>query len=222
MVCSTLGERINSMLFERTALSKNPEHLSTYNLTIEQGTAFAKLQTNGKLTMPDDEHQLELYKRTIELLTNKGFHHYEISNFARPGKESKHNITYWENTNTLGLGAGASSYINGTRFKNINLPAHYIRQVKEEKTAVEHSETLEPRQAMGETIMLGLRLLKGISIHQFERRFQVSFTNLFKKKDIEEINQKYLKGVKFIYVDSMTEVIDNAMTNRKVLNHKVI
>jgi len=173
------------------ALEKNPEHLSTYNLTIEQGTAFSKLQSNGKLIMPEDDHQLELYKKTIERLTKKGLHHYEISNFARQGKECKHNITYWKNTNTLGLGAGASSYINGTRFKNINLPAHYIRQVKEEKIAVEHSEPLEPRQAMGETIMLGLRLLKGISIHQFERRFQVSFINLF-KNIIHSLKEKEL------------------------------
>tara|TARA_B100002049_G_scaffold225685_1_gene197934 strand:+ start:406 stop:1548 length:1143 start_codon:yes stop_codon:yes gene_type:complete len=182
------------------ALEKNPEHLSTYNLTIEQGTAFSKLQSNGKLIMPDDDHQLELYKRTIERLTKKGFHHYEISNFARRGKECKHNITYWENKNTLGLGAGASSYMNGTRFKNINLPAHYIRQVKEKKIAVEHRETLEPRQAMGETIMLGLRLLQGISIHQFEKRFQISFINLFrniisalKEKELVIIEKDYLR-----------------------------
>ena len=182
------------------ALEKNPEHLSTYNLTIEQGTAFSKLQSNGKLIMPDDDHQLELYKRTIERLTKKGFHHYEISNFARRGKECKHNITYWENKNTLGLGAGASSYMNGTRFKNINLPAHYIRQVKEKKIAVEHSETLEPRQAMGETIMLGLRLLQGISIHQFEKRFQISFINLFRniisalrEKELVIIEKDYLR-----------------------------
>ncbi len=182
------------------ALEKNPEHLSTYNLTIEQGTAFSKLQSNGKLIMPDDDHQLELYKRTIERLTKKGFHHYEISNFARRGKECKHNITYWENKNTLGLGAGASSYINGTRFKNINLPAHYIRQVKDKKIAVEHSETLEPRQAMGETIMLGLRLLQGISIHQFEKRFQISFINLFrniisalKERELVIIEKDYLR-----------------------------
>ena len=195
------------------ALEKNPEHLSTYNLTIEQGTAFSKLQSNGKLIMPDDAHQLELYKRTIERLTKKGFHHYEISNFARRGKECKHNITYWENKNTLGLGAGASSYMNGTRFKNINLPAHYIRQVKEKKIAVEHSETLEPRQAMGETIMLGLRLLQGISIHQFEKRFQISFINLFrniisslKEKELVIIEKDYLrlsqKGL--FWADSVT------------------
>ena len=195
------------------ALEKNPEHLSTYNLTIEQGTAFSKLQSNGKLIMPDDDHQLELYKKTIERLTKKGFHHYEISNFARRGKECKHNITYWENKNTLGLGAGASSYMNGTRFKNINLPAHYIRQVKEKKIAVEHSETLELRQAMGETIMLGLRLLQGISIPQFEKRFQISFINLFrniisalKEKELVIIEKDYLrlsqKGL--FWADSVT------------------
>ena len=195
------------------ALEKNPEHLSTYNLTIEQGTAFSKLQSNGKLIMPDDDHQLELYKKTIERLTKKGFHHYEISNFAHRGKECKHNITYWENKNTLGLGAGASSYMNGTRFKNINLPAHYIRQVKEKKIAVEHSETLELRQAMGETIMLGLRLLQGISIHQFEKRFQISFINLFrniisalKEKELVIIEKDYLrlsqKGL--FWADSVT------------------
>ena len=177
------------------ALEKNPEHLSTYNLTIEQGTAFSKLQTHGKLIMPENEHQLELYKKTIERLTKRGFHHYEISNFARQGKECKHNIAYWENTNTLGLGAGASSYINGTRFKNINLPAHYIRQVKDKKTAIEHTETLEPRQAMGEAIMLGLRQLKGISIHQFERRFQVSFIDLF-KNIINSLKEKELILIK--------------------------
>ena len=195
------------------ALEKNPEHLSTYNLTIEQGTAFSKLQSNGKLIMPEDGHQLELYKKTIERLTKKGFHHYEISNFARQGKECKHNITYWKNTNTLGLGAGASSYMNGTRFKNINLPAHYIRQVKEKKIAVEHSETLEPHQAMGETIMLGLRLLQGISIHQFEKRFQISFIKLFrniisalKEKELVIIEKDYLrlsqKGL--FWADSVT------------------
>ena len=141
--------------------------------------------------MPDDEHQLELYKKTIERLKEKGFHHYEISNFARRGKECKHNITYWENSNTLGIGAGASSYIDGTRFKNINLPAHYIRQVKEKKTAVEYSETLNSRQAMGETIMLGLRLIQGISIHQFEKRFQISFTKFF-KNTISSLREKEL------------------------------
>ena len=182
------------------ALDKSPEHLSTYNLTIEEGTAFWKMQSNGKLTMPDNDYQLELYKQTIELLKKNGFHHYEISNFSLPGKECRHNITYWQNTNTLGLGAGASSYMNGVRFKNTNQPAHYIRRVQENHMPIEYSESLEPRQAMGETIMLGLRLLKGINILKFEDRFQTSFKSIFgniiaplKEKELIIIEQDKLR-----------------------------
>ena len=184
----------------RQALDKSPEHLSTYNLTIEQGTAFWKLQANGKLTMPDNDHQFELYKRTIELLKGNGFHHYEISNFARPGKECRHNITYWKNTNTLGLGAGAASYMNGLRSKNTNLPAKYIHKVRQNNMSVESSESLELRQAMGETIMLGLRLLQGININQFEERFQTPFKSIFgriitslKEKELIVVEQDQLR-----------------------------
>ena len=197
----------------RQALDKSPEHLSTYNLTIEKGTTFWKLQSNGKLTMPDSDHQLELYKRTIELLKKNGFHHYEISNFSRPGKECRHNITYWQNTNTLGLGAGASSYMNGLRSKNTNLPAHYIRKTQENHISVESSESLEPRQAMGETIMLGLRLIRGVNINQFEDRFQTSFKVIFgniiaslKEKDliIVEKDQLRLSEKGLFLADSVT------------------
>lgn len=182
------------------ALDKSPEHLSTYNLTIEEGTTFWKMQSNGKLTMPDNDHQLELYKQTIEFLKTNGYHHYEISNFALPGKECRHNMTYWQNTNTLGLGAGASSYMNGVRFKNTNQPAHYIRRVQENHMSIESSESLEPRQAMGEAIMLGLRLLKGINIRKFEDRFQTSFKSIFgniiaplKEKELIIIEQDQLR-----------------------------
>ena len=193
----TLGGWENNL---RLALAKNPEHLSTYNLTIEKETAFGKLQSNGKLVMPDDDHQLELYKRTIAFLKENGFHHYEISNFARPGKECRHNITYWQNTNTLGLGAGASFYMNGVRSKNTNLPAHYIHEVNKRQTAVEFSESLEPRQAMGETLMLGLRMLKGISIKTLEDRFQTSFKTIYgdiiaslQEKELITIEQNQLR-----------------------------
>jgi len=184
----------------RQALDKSPEHLSTYNLTIEKGTTFWKLQSNGKLNMPDSNHQLELYEQTITLLKKNGFHHYEISNFALPGKECRHNITYWQNTNALGLGAGASSYINGVRFKNTNSPAYYIRNVKERHMSIESSESLETRQAMGETIMLELRLLKGVNIRKFEDRFQISFKSIFgniiaslKEKELITIEQGQLR-----------------------------
>ncbi|MGV7221797.1 MAG: radical SAM family heme chaperone HemW [Nitrospinales bacterium] len=158
------------------AIKINTEHISTYNLTIEPATAFFKLHSRGQLVMPSEEHQLEHYQLSIDMLSEASFNHYEISNFAKPGKESKHNITYWENREYLGLGAGASSYINSTRFKNWNLPSKYIREANAGSGAVESSEKLEPNMAMGETLMLGLRLLeKGVNIPQMERRFSVSF-----------------------------------------------
>lgn len=128
--------------------------------------------------LPDD-FQLEFYKKSIQTLTDAGYQHYEISNFCKPGKESRHNLIYWNNGETLGLGAGASSFINSTRFKNCNLPSRYIREIENTGTAVEFSENLEPRQAMGETLMLGLRLLKGMAIPPFEERFQTSFDKAF-------------------------------------------
>ncbi|CAI2717902.1 radical SAM family heme chaperone HemW [Nitrospina watsonii] len=161
------------------AIAKNPEHLSTYNLTIEPGTAFHKLHEAGQLTLPEDDFQLELYQYTIERLQQAGYDHYEISNFARPGRESRHNIIYWENGDTLGLGAGASSYLDGVRFKNFNTPAHYIDRVKTDGHAVQTEETLDARRAMGETLMLGLRLKRGVSIPKFERRFDVPFSRVY-------------------------------------------
>ena len=157
------------------ALGKNPEHLSTYNLTIEPETAFHTLAAKGKLTLPPDDFQLEFYKKSIQTLTEAGYQHYEISNFCKPGKECRHNLIYWNNGDCLGLGAGASSYLDGTRFKNCNLPSSYIREIETAGTAVEFREQLEPSQAMGETLMLGLRLRGGIPIEPFEERFQTSF-----------------------------------------------
>jgi oxygen-independent coproporphyrinogen III oxidase len=161
------------------ALDKKPDHISAYGLTIEPATSFFKLQERGLLTLPPEDTQLKMFKATIETLQSVGYEQYEISNFARPGFECKHNLNYWDNGEYLGLGAGASSYINGERFKNINLPSRYIREVQANGSAVESTEKLELLHSMGETIMLGLRCLKGISIEKFEKRFQVSFKKVY-------------------------------------------
>jgi oxygen-independent coproporphyrinogen III oxidase len=165
----------------RQALAKAPNHISAYNLTIEPATSFYKLQKRGHLNLPAEEIQLEMFKDTIETLQSAGYEQYEISNYAQPGFMSRHNLNYWDNGEYLGLGAGASSYINGERFKNANLPGHYIRQVQSEGSAVESTEKLDLLHAMGETIMLGLRRLKGIPIEDFENRFQVSFKTVYGK-----------------------------------------
>ena len=165
----------------RQALEKKPDHISAYSLTIEPATSFFKLQERGLLSLPPEEIQLEMFQATIEILPSAGYYQYEISNFARPGFESRHNLNYWDNGEYLGLGAGASSYLNGERFKNTNLPSRYIREVQAKGSAVESTEKLELLHAMGETIMLGLRRLKGIPIEEFENRFQISFKKVYGK-----------------------------------------
>jgi oxygen-independent coproporphyrinogen-3 oxidase len=150
--------------------------------------------------MPNEEHQLALYRRTLEVLESAGLRHYEISNFARPGRECRHNITYWQNGDSLGFGAGASSFLDGTRHKNTNLPVRYIKEINKQRTAVDSQESLKPRRAMGESLMLGLRLLEGVSIQQFEERFQTSFNQAFggivsslQKKDLVTIEENRLR-----------------------------
>jgi oxygen-independent coproporphyrinogen III oxidase len=165
----------------RQALDKKPDHISAYGLTIEPATSFFKLQERGLLTLPPEETQLEMFQASIETLQSAGYEQYEISNFSKPGFECRHNLNYWDNGEYLGLGAGASSYINGERFKNINLPSRYIRDVQAKGSAVESTEKLELLHAMGETIMLGLRVLKGIPIDKFEARFHISFSNVYGK-----------------------------------------
>ena len=174
------------------AIAKNPDHLSTYNLTIEPTTSFFKLHKKGKLRLPHEDIQLEMYKITIQTLEDAGYQQYEISHFSKPGMESRHNINYWNNGEYLGIGAGASSYLNGERFKNTNLPSNYIREIGAKENAIETRERLEPMQAMGETLMLGLRLLKGISIDVFENRFQVSFQKVYGKILEPLLNQELI------------------------------
>jgi oxygen-independent coproporphyrinogen III oxidase len=161
------------------AIDLQPDHISAYNLTIEPDTVFYKQQAQGQLKMPPDDFQRELFEITIATLTGAGYEHYEISNYAKPGKQSHHNLNYWVDGEYIGLGAGASSFFNGDRYKNTNLPARYITQIKESKTAVESRETPDRRQRMGEAVMLGLRLRSGLSLSQFKKQFGTPFQEAF-------------------------------------------
>lgn len=161
------------------AIDLQPDHLSAYNLTIEPDTVFYKQQSQSQLTMPPDDFQRELFEITIDTLTKTGYEHYEISNYAKPGKQCRHNLNYWMNGEYIGLGAGASSAFNGERYKNVNLPARYIAQIVESQTAVESRETPDRRQRMGEAVMLGLRLKQGLNLANFEQQFGVSFHDAF-------------------------------------------
>ncbi len=172
------------------AIHLAPNHLSTYNLQIEQGTPFWELGIGNReprvtssqspvpsLQLPDEETDLAMYEHTIETLTSTGYKHYEISNFAQPGYECKHNITYWKNENYIGIGAGAHSHVNGRRWANPDSVEEYLHHWKPETERLgfqQYEETAKfirrfpsaPDQR--ETIFMGLRLLDGIPTDKFQ------------------------------------------------------
>ena len=142
---------------ERT-LALNPEHLSFYALEVHEGTPFA---AEGVSEAP--EPAADMFTSALPIIAGAGFRHYEISNFARPGRESLHNLNYWDQGNYLGLGAAAASHLSGLRRTNTNDPELYIKTAAgPEGPALEYSETLTPVQRRAEKIMLGLRKTAGI------------------------------------------------------------
>ncbi len=159
-----------------------PEHLSLYNLTIEKETPFHVLQQQGKLFLPDEETQVMMYQTGMTLLTQAGYEHYEISNFARPDRRSQHNQIYWHNEEYLGLGAGATSYRDGCRYVNTSNIEAYITQIAASGEIQENClypatvvevEQVDFAAVIGETIMMNLRLIEGIDLAAFSRRFGV-------------------------------------------------
>jgi oxygen-independent coproporphyrinogen-3 oxidase len=146
----------------RGALCLGAEHVSLYSLTVEEGTPFHRMQCEGGLELPGNDIEAWMYEDAIEALTSAGFVHYEISNFARPGFECRHNITYWRNAPYLGFGSGATSYWDGARVTSVADVEEYVRRVEAGKSPAESEERLTGRRAMGETMFLGLRMLRGL------------------------------------------------------------
>lgn len=153
------------------ALKLYPEHLSTYALELSLDTPWGRRQKLGELLLPREEEVLSMYELARRKLKEAGFEHYEISNFARPGFECRHNLSYWENRDYLGLGVAAASHWKGKRWKNRVEIEDYCQTLEEGKLPVAEEEELDQRQKMGETLFLGLRLRKGISLKEFKDRF---------------------------------------------------
>lgn len=147
----------------RHAVSLEPEHISAYNLTYEEDTAFFDSLQNGTY-QENEDHDADHYHLAENILTNAGFEHYETSNYARPGQHSKHNQGYWEGSDYLGLGPSAVSTMSGIRHKNVPDTAAYVKQVNSIGNAIHETETLSPTQRRIELIALGLRTTKGIPL----------------------------------------------------------
>jgi len=184
-------------------LAWQPEHLSFYALTVEPGTPLAAQIEGGALLDPDEDLAADMYEWAEERLDRAGYLHYEISNWARPGCESRHNLIYWHNEPYLGLGAGAHSWYAGWRWANVGDPADYVARLSDRLSssppwnrlrclasavgggvrggpaAVEAHE-IDRKTEMSETMMMGLRLLQeGVSDARFRQRFGVSIEDVY-------------------------------------------
>lgn len=157
-----------------------PEHISLYGLTIEPHTPLAEDIRARKIQRISEEAEALMYEEAIRNLKIAGFEHYEISNFARPGKRCRHNQLYWRNQEYVGIGAGATSYLGKTRFTNANKVEDYIEKVLTMNTfAVQERETLTTEHRVGETIMLQLRLLEGFDKSELQKKCKADIDALF-------------------------------------------
>lgn len=150
-----------------------PEHISVYSLIIEENTPIEKMLENGEIKLPDEDLERNMYwyvKNTLEL---NGYNHYEISNFAKLGKESRHNLNCWNQEEYIGFGVAAHSYLNGIRFSNTINVEEYIQHIennrKEENIQIEESQSLEDKK--NEFMMLGFRKIQGVDIARFKEKF---------------------------------------------------
>ena len=147
-----------------------PEHISSYSLIIEEGTPFYKSDSVLQ-QLPDEDTERKMYERTKEILAQQGYERYEISNYARQGRECIHNLGYWEQVPYLGMGLGASSFYNGARFSN---ERNFRKYLSTPYLPFEHREDyvqVSREEQMEDTMIFGLRKMKGISVFEFEREF---------------------------------------------------
>lgn len=156
------------------ALSLNIPHLSLYSLILEHHTVFMNKMRRGKLHLPTEDLEAEMFEYIISEMERNGFEHYEISNFTKPGFESRHNLMYWENVEYYGVGAGASGYLDGIRYRNRGSIQHYLKGVSEGNARLSE-EVLSKNEMMEEELFLGLRKKEGVSIGKFEQKFGTSF-----------------------------------------------
>ncbi len=150
------------------ALELSPDHVSTYGLTFEKGTSFWSRLSHGNLRRVDEDVERQMYELAIDRLTAVGYEHYEVSNFARPGRRCRHNENYWLGGPYFAAGPGAARFIAGCREVNHQSTTTYIRRVLAGQSPVADSETLGPEDAARERLVFALRRLEGIDLVQFE------------------------------------------------------
>lgn len=177
------------------AVALNPEHLSLYALTIEEGTPLYKEYLSGESTFSDDDTQADMYEWAAAYLHSKGYAHYEVSNFAKPSFECRHNLAYWRSEEYIGLGPGAVSCLGGVRSKNLENTTMYQHMLASGKRPVDDSSTevLTTDQRISEYMMLGLRTLEGIGLKEFAEKFHTEVQNIYGQTVSNYLNKGILQ-----------------------------
>ena len=160
-------------------INLNPSHISAYSLILEEGTKFYDMYLNKEFEINDEEVDISIYNYTIDTLYKNGYHQYEISNYAKEGYECKHNIVYWKCDNYLGLGPGASGYINNYRYNNICDIKEYNKFLADNKKPISEKNILSKKDEMEEFIFMGLRMNNGINLDEFYEKFNVNFKHKY-------------------------------------------
>lgn len=162
----------------------NPNHISVYSLIIEDGTPISKLLDEEKIKLPDEEIERQMYWYVKNKLELNGYNHYEISNFSKKGKESKHNLNCWKQKQYIGIGAAAHSYFKDIRYSNTNNIEEYIKNIKEnnieKNREIEEKQTIEDKK--NEFMMLGFRMIEGVNIADFKAKFVDNPLYLYREK----------------------------------------
>jgi oxygen-independent coproporphyrinogen-3 oxidase len=183
------------------ALGLKPDHISLYSLTVEEGTPLFGWVNRGLVEVVDDDLAADMYELAGERMDQAGLSQYEISNWARPGKECRHNLQYWRMQPYLGLGAGAHGYVSGHRMANTDWIGNYIQRMRPSKylefpfsPANETLISLSRTEEMGEFMMVGLRLVdEGVSLHDFELRYDQKMLDMYGEQILKLIQRKLLE-----------------------------
>lgn len=179
-------------------INLNPEHISVYSLILEEGTKLEKMINSNQLILPTEEIEREMYWKVNNILKKAGYTHYEISNYAKKGYESKHNMDCWNQKEYIGVGVAAHSYLDKKRYSNIDNIQEYLKQKEKNVHEIQNQES----QAK-EYMLLGLRKIEGVNIQKFKNKFvenpiylyRVELDKLVKNK-LVKIDTKYIKLTK--------------------------
>jgi oxygen-independent coproporphyrinogen III oxidase len=184
LIFAVPGQTVADVLFDiESVAALEPDHISAYNLTFEEGTAFSADLKRGRMKPLANDEQAAMYQTVREEIPRRGYAMYEISNYAIPGHEAQHNLTYWRGQTYLGIGAGAHSFardgFGGHRWWNEKLPARYISAIGERRNAEAGAETIGEATAQSEFVFLNLRLRDGFALRDFHERFGRNFECIF-------------------------------------------